>query len=129
MDNKSTAPKPEVQSESLTELLKQIADDTAMLVREEVALVKLEFSQKFTSLRSGVIVAALGAVFAVIGLATIWAAFVIWIAGFLPPEAAAAVSGGGLALIGAILAFLGLKALRKPFSEPVKSVEALQGRT
>ena len=101
MDNKTTAPKPEAQNESLADVLKQIADDTVTLLRQEVALVKVEFNAKARSLRTGLIIVALGAAFALIGLATLWAAFVVWLTNFLSPEVAAAVTGGGLALIGA----------------------------
>jgi uncharacterized membrane protein len=129
MDTKTTTKKPAAQSESIVDLLKQIALDSAKLLRQEVALAKLEFRGKVRSLRTGLMVAALGAACALIGLATVWAAFVVWLTNFLPPGIAAAVSGGGLVMIGAIIIILGLKLLQKPFDEPGKSVETLTGRT
>jgi uncharacterized membrane protein YqjE len=125
MDNKTTAPRPGAQNESLADVLKQIADDTVTLLRQEVALAKMEFNAKARSLRTGLIIVALGAAFTLIGLASIWAALVVWLTNFLSLEIAATVTGGGLALIGALMVFLGLKPMEKPFAEPVKSVKAL----
>jgi uncharacterized membrane protein YqjE len=125
MDNKTTAPRPGAQNESLADVLKQIADDTVTLLRQEVALAKMEFNAKARSLRTGLIIVALGAAFTLIGLASIWAALVVWLTNFLSLEIAATVTGGGLALIGALMVFLGLKPMKKPFAEPVKSVKAL----
>jgi uncharacterized membrane protein YqjE len=125
MDNKTSAPRPGAQNESLADVLKQIADDTVTLLRQEVALAKMEFNAKARSLRTGLIIVALGAAFTLIGLASIWAALVVWLTNFLSLEIAATVTGGGLALIGALMVFLGLKPMKKPFAEPVKSVKAL----
>lgn len=130
MNNKTTTPKhPNLENESVSDSIRHVISDIRILLREEVSLMKLEFKEKSRSLRTGIIIVATGAILGLIALATLWAAFVIWIANFLPPEVAAAVTGLGLALVAAIMTFLGLKPLQKPFNEPVKSVEALQGRT
>lgn len=130
MNNKTTTPKhPNLENESVSDSIRHVISDIRILLREEVSLMKLEFKEKSRSLRTGIIIVATGAILGIIALATLWAAFVIWIANFLPPEVAAAVTGLGLALVAAIMTFLGLKPLQKPFNEPVKSVEALQGRT
>jgi len=120
---------PNLQNESFAEAISHLIQDTRILLHEEVSLIKLEFIEKSRSLRTGIIIVAIGAILGILALATLWAAFIIWLTNYWPPALAAVVSGAGLALIAAIVAFLGMKPLKKPFTEPVKSVEALQGRT
>jgi ABC-type Fe3+-siderophore transport system permease subunit len=120
---------PNLQNESFAEAISHLIQDTRVLLHEEVSLIKLEFIEKSRSLRTGIIIVAIGAILGILALATLWAAFIIWLTNYWPPALAAVVSGAGLALIAAIMAFLGMKPLMKPFTEPVKSVEALQGRT
>ena len=111
MDNKVTMKNPDLQNDSIADLLRQIANGAGSLVREEFKLAKQEFKEKAQSLSSGVIIISIGAVFGLIALATIWAAFVIWITYFWPPEVAALVSGIGLAIVSAIMAIIGKRKL------------------
>jgi ABC-type Fe3+-siderophore transport system permease subunit len=120
---------PNLQNEPFAEIIRHIIEDIRILLHEEVTLIKLEFIEKSRSLRAGIITVAIGVILGILALATLWAAFIIWLTNYWPPALAAVVSGAGLALIAAIMAFLGMKPLQKPFTEPVKSVEALQGRT
>ncbi len=129
MNNKPTQKHPNLENESVSESIRHIISDIRVLLREEVSLMKLEFKEKSKSLRTGIIIVAVSAILGLLALATLWAALVIFIANFVPPEVAAAITGAVLAIIAGIMAFLGMKPLQKPFNEPVKSVEALQGRT
>ncbi|MDI6851973.1 MAG: phage holin family protein [Deltaproteobacteria bacterium] len=128
MNEKTISRGPGLQQESLTDLLGQLASHSATLVREEMALAKQEFSEKMQALRNGGILVAVGAVAGLLAFATLWAALIIWLSDFLAPEVAAAVTGGGLAMIAAIIGFTGVKKLRKTTAEPIKTVEVLQGR-
>jgi hypothetical protein len=128
MDNKTATRDPGLKNESLSDLLGQLAADSATLVREEVGLAKQEFSEKMQAFRNGGIMIAVGAVIGLVAFVTLWAAFIIWLTGFLAPEVAAAVTGAGLALIAAIITFAGVRLFKKTTAEPIKTVEVLQGR-
>jgi hypothetical protein len=113
----------------LADLLGQLASDSATLVREEMALAKQEFREKMQALRYGGIMIAVGAIAGLVAFATLWAALIIWLTDFLAPEVAAAITGGGLALLAAIVAYTGVSTFKKTTAEPIKTVEVLQGRT
>jgi hypothetical protein len=129
MDNEKTIQNPAPQDQSITELLGHVASDIAILFHEEMALAKQEFSEKIQALRNGALMIAIGAVIGLAAFATFLAAFVIWLTSYLAPAIAAVVTGCGLALIGAIIGFIGIRLWQKTTTEPIKSVEALQGRT
>lgn len=129
MDNKTIIRGHDLHDETLTELIKQLGADSAILVREEMALVKQEIREKIQALRTGALMMCIGLVLSFLACATLWAAFVIWLTAYWPPDLVAAVTGGGLALIGLIITLAGRMLVRKTTVLPVKSVEALEGRT
>jgi hypothetical protein len=128
MDNKSIFRGHELHDESLTELLKQLGGHSAVLVREEISLLRQEIIEKIHALRNSLILIATGVVLGVVALATLWASFIIWLTSFLAPEVAAAVTGGGLALTGLIIAFIGVKLWQKITITPLETMETLEGR-
>lgn len=129
MNKEIKAKPPEAQNASITELLGQLATDSATFIREEVALAKQEFKEKIQSLRNGAIMFAVGATLVLVAFLTLWAAFIIWLTNFLPPATVALITGGGMALLGAIITIIGIKLFQKTTAEPIKTVEAVQGRT
>jgi uncharacterized membrane protein YqjE len=116
-----------LSSESFTELLGRVASDSATLVREEVALAKQEFKEKMAALRNGAIMVAIGAVLVLFALVALLAALIIWLTLYMDAAIAALITAGGLVLIGAIIALIGIMLLKKTTSEPIKTVEAITG--
>jgi uncharacterized membrane protein YqjE len=116
-----------LSSESFTELLGRVANDSASLVREEVALAKQEFKEKMAALRNGAIMVAIGAVLVLFALVALLAALIIWLTLYMDAAIAALITAGGLVLIGAIIALIGIMLLKKTTSEPIKTVEAITG--
>jgi uncharacterized membrane protein YqjE len=114
-------------SESFTELLGRVASDSATLVREEVALAKQEFKEKMAALRNGAIMVAIGAVLVLFAFVALLAALIIWLTLYMDAAIAALITAGGLVLIGAIIALIGIMLLKKTTSEPIKTVEAITG--
>ncbi|HZD73111.1 MAG TPA: phage holin family protein [Actinomycetota bacterium] len=109
---------------STAELLRGLADDATVLVRQEITLAKQEMTEGLTrtAMASGLLVAA--AVLALYGF------------GFLLGSASSAVGGpawrgpliigGGLAIIAGILALVGRSRLKKSKVAPAKAREELK---
>jgi uncharacterized membrane protein YqjE len=116
-----------LSSESFTELLGRVASDSATLIREEVALAKQEFKEKMAALRNGAIMVAIGTVLVLFAFVALLAALIIWLTTYMDAATAALITAGGLVLIGAIIAFIGIMLLKKTTSEPIKTVEAITG--
>ncbi|MFW6123398.1 MAG: phage holin family protein [Thermodesulfobacteriota bacterium] len=129
MDNKTVSRNYNLQDETLAELLKQLGGHSAILVREEIKLLKQEFVEKTQALRNGAIMVVIGFALVMVAFATLWAALIIWLTAYWAPDLAAAVTGGGLALVGLIITLIGIKLVHKTTAAPMRTVEALEGRT
>ena len=129
MDNKTIIRNYDLHDETLAELLKQLGGHSAILIREEIKLLKQEFVEKTQALRNGAIMVAIGFALSVVAFATLWAAIIIRLTAYWAPDLAAAVTGGGLALVGLIITLIGVKLVHKTTAAPIRTVEALEGRT
>jgi hypothetical protein len=97
----------ELRERPLGDLMKQLADETATLVRQELELAKAEMRQK--GRRAGVGAGMLGAatVAGLLALGALTAFFVLALDGALPNWAAALLVAGVYGVAAAILAFRG----------------------
>ena len=68
--------------ESFGELLGQLANNSAALVRDEIELARQEITEKVIVLRSGITIAAIGLVIGLVAVLTLTAAAVIGLAHF-----------------------------------------------
>lgn len=114
------------QRESFGELLGQLANNSAALVRDEIALAKQELSEKVSSFRSGVITTAVGGVVALLGVLALIAAAIIGLAHYMDAGLAALIVGVVLALIGGMIAFSGIGRLKRTSLKPEKTIETLE---
>jgi uncharacterized membrane protein YqjE len=112
--------------ESFGELLGQLANNSAALVRDEIALAKQEMSEKVSSFRSGVITTAIGGVVALLGVLALIAAAIIGLAHYMDAGLAALIVGGVLALIGGITAMVGVGRLKRTSLKPEQTIETLE---
>jgi VIT1/CCC1 family predicted Fe2+/Mn2+ transporter len=103
--------------ESLTELLEQLANNSATMVRDEIQLVVQGIREKVAAVRTGVITVTIGAVILFAAFMSLCAALIIGLAHFMAPVIAAIVAVGVLALIGGIIAYIGYKQLKKAVSK------------
>jgi len=108
------------------QLLSQLANHVAALVREEMALAKQEFRETFRSLGLGATILAVGALFGLISLATLAAAAVIGLAQFMAACYAALIVAGGLALIAGGAAVIGINRLRRTSLRPEQTMQTLE---
>ena len=113
MNNKVVNKDPTIQRESFTELLGQLANNSAAVVHDEIELVIQRVREKVRAVRSGALTIAIGAVIGFAAFMSLCAALIIGLTSYMAPVNAALVTGAALALIGVVIAFIGFKQLKK----------------
>jgi len=101
------------QRDSFTELLGQIANNSAALVHDEIELVIQGIREKVTAVRSGVLAVVTGALISFAAFMSLCAALIIGLTSYMAPVMAALVTGAALVLIGVVIGFIGYKQLKK----------------
>ncbi len=104
---------PATQRESLAELLKQLANNSAAVVHNEIELVTQEIREKTRAVHSGVLAVTAGVVICFTAFLSFCAALFIELTFYMAPVIAALVTGAALAFIGVIIAFIGYRQLKK----------------
>ena len=113
MNNKVVNKSATTQRESLTELLGQLASNSAAVVHDEIELVIQRIHEKVRAGRRGVLTVATGAVISFAAFMSLCASLIIGLTSYMAPVIAALVTGAALALIGVVIAFIGYKQLKK----------------
>jgi hypothetical protein len=116
----------DISRKSIGELLGQLANNSAALVRDEISLARQEMTEKIKFFRSGVVTIAIGAVVGLIAALTLTAAAVIGLAHLMDAGYAALIVGGVLAIIGGIIAFNGMNRLKETSLKPEQTMETLE---
>jgi hypothetical protein len=106
-------PEAGTQRESISELLGELANKSAALIRDELTLAKQEVREKVSAFQLGLIVIAIGAVIGLVALITLCAAVVIALATYVGAWQAALIIGAILALIAGVTASVGLQRLKR----------------
>lgn len=114
------------QEKSLGELFSDLSQGLTSLVRQEVQLAKTEITQKVTGVAKNVGLLAAAGLFAFVAFETLIAALVLGLATKLDAWLAALIVGLVLALIGGVLAFMGISAFKKAGIAPQETIETLQ---
>jgi hypothetical protein len=114
------------QQDSITDLIGELANQSAGLVRDEVALAKQEISEKLLSLRSAVVVIAFGAFVGLIAALALVAAAIAGLAVYMELWQAALLVGGGLTLIAVIVIAVGLGHLKRVNLKPEITMKSLE---
>lgn len=112
--------------ESFGELLGQLANHSAALVRDEMDLARQELMDIARSLRRGVTAIALGVLVGLIALATLAAAAVIGLAHVMDAGYSALIVGGALGVLGGSIAAAGIKRLKHTTLTPEQTMETLE---
>lgn len=116
----------EQEQRSLGELFKELASDTGTLVRKEVELAKTEMSGKAKVVaKDGAMIAAGGAL-AYYASFLLLAALVLALGTIMPLWASALLVGVVLAAGAGLLAFIGVKKLKKVDPAPRETIRTLQ---
>ena len=119
-------PQIDMPRESYGELLSQLANHSATLVRDEFSLAKQEVRESLRSLAAGATKLAIGALVGSIALITLTAAAVIGLAHYMNVGYAALIIGGALAVVGAGVAFAGMNRLKRTNLRPEQTIETLE---
>jgi amino acid transporter len=112
--------------QSFGELLGQLANNSAALVRDEIELARQEISERVIVLRTGVIIAAAGSLIGLLAILTLTAAAVIGLASYVGPGYSALIIGGMLAIAGGAIAIVGVRLIKRTSLRPTQTIETLQ---
>jgi hypothetical protein len=113
MNTKVVNKDPTTQRDSFSELLGQLANNSAAVVHDEIELVILKIREKATAVRSGILTVAIGTAISFAAFMSLCAALIIGLIHYMTPVMAALVTGAAFALIGVVIAFIGYRNLKK----------------
>lgn len=111
---------------SIAELIGELTRETSVLFRQEIALAKMEVSEKLSRAGSGVTELAIGGVFTFLALQALLAAAIIALASSIGWWQAALVLGVAVLLIGAAFLIRGLANLRARSLTPARTLASLR---
>jgi len=113
MNNKVVKQDPTTQRESFSELLGQLAKNSAAVVHDEIELVIRGIREKLRAVSTAILTAAIGVVVSFTGFLSLCAALIIGLTSYMTPAIAALFTGAALALIGVVIVFIGYRQLKK----------------
>ena len=113
MNNKEVNQDPATERESLSELLGELAKNSAAVVRDEIQLVTQGIREKVKAALSGVLLIVIGAVIGFAAFMCLCAALIIGLTSYMSPAIAALVTGVAFSLVGLVLAGIGYGKLKK----------------
>lgn len=112
---------------SIGELIKQLAEDSATLVRQEVALAKAEMSRNVKSAAQSAAMVAVGGMIAFLGVLVLLAGIVVLLGDALDNYWLAALIVGLVFLaIGGLMAMSNLNKLKAEELAPERTIQTLQ---
>lgn len=117
---------PNNNEPSLGKLFSDLTEKTSLLMRQEVALAKKELSETVSQALGDVIMLAVGAALAYIGLLALIAAAILGLALVLPAWASALIVGAVIIVIGGVLVLQGLNNLKKLDLMPRRTVDTIK---
>ncbi len=117
---------PDKQDSSIGQLLAELANNTGLLIRQEIALAKVELTQKVTSIGVNVGFLVVGGAVAYAALLALLAAIIIFLASYMASWIAALIVAVVVGIIAAVLVLRALAALKKTSVTPQQTVETLK---
>ena len=111
---------------SLGDLFSELAQETGLLVRQEVTLARTELADSATKVGKNAGILAAGGALAFCGLLAVIAAVIIGLANFMPAWLSALIVGLVVVAAAAFLTLPTLNALRNTKIAPQETVESLK---
>jgi hypothetical protein len=111
---------------SAKDLLRQLVDDVAMLLRKELALAAAEVGQSVDEAKKGATSMVTGGAVLYAGLLFLLAAVALWIATMLPAWMAVLIVGAATTLVGLIMVLTGKRKVRARSFAPNRTVDSLR---
>ena len=118
-------PRPKADR-SIATLLSDLASETILLLRQELALVKAELHEKFSRVGQGATALGAGALIAFSGWLVLLAAAVLGLSNVVPPWLAALIVALVVLAIGATLLLLGKNRLDADSLTPKRTIRSLR---
>jgi hypothetical protein len=118
-------PRPKTER-SITTLLSDLASETILLIRQELALLKAELHEKFSRVGQGMTALGAGALIAYSGWLVLLAAAVLGLATVLPAWLAALIVALVVLAIGGALVFIGKSRFDADSLMPQRSLRSLR---
>jgi uncharacterized membrane protein YqjE len=112
--------------DSFAELLGELADKSAILVREEVSLARQEVKESIRDLKSPVIMLALGAFGATFAVLSLLTALILALSLYWQPWQAALGVGVILAIAASIVIAMGIQQMKQARIKPEQTLETLE---
>ena len=113
--------------ETIAALLRRLIEEISALIRMELRLARSELGASVKAAISGVVAIALGAVLAMIAMTCLLVATVVWLADHIGLLAAVLGVGGVLAVVAAILIFVGIGKMQRLELAPRRTIANLKG--
>ena len=113
MNNKVVHQDPTTQRESISELLGDLAKNSAAVMRDEIQLVIQVIREKVKAALSGVLLIVTAVVICFAAFMCLCAALIIGLTSYMSPVIAALVAGVALTLVGVVIAFIGYRHFKK----------------
>jgi hypothetical protein len=120
------APRSGKAERSISTLLSDLAGESILLVRQELALLKAELNEKFSRAGQGVSVLAAGGLIAYSGLLVLLAAAVLGLATVWPAWLAALVIGIATVVVGGLLLLTGKNRFSSQSWSPERTMRTLR---
>jgi predicted ABC-type sugar transport system permease subunit len=114
------------ETRPLGELFSQLANDTTLLMRQEVALAKKELQQSLAQAAGGAVWLAVGAILATVGLIAVLTSVILALALIMPHWAAALLVGLVFLVLGALFAWSGVKRFSQLKLVPERTAQTLR---
>lgn len=112
--------------ESFGELISQLANNSAALVRDEIDLAKQEMREKVSRISSGAMLIAVGAVVGLFAALALIAAAIIGLGHLIGMGKSALIIGIALAAFASIPLFKGLGRIKRTSLKPEQTIETLE---
>jgi uncharacterized membrane protein YqjE len=117
---------PDKQDRSIGELFSELASETGLLIRQEIALAKVELTEKASHVGRNVGYLVLGGAVAYAALLALLAAIIILLANVMPWWVAALAMAVLVGIVAGVLISKALAALKKTEVAPRQTVETLK---
>ena len=118
--------RPAPDGRSIGELVRDLANDTTRLIRDEIALARTEMQDKIGQAGRGAAMIGAGGVLAIPALVLILAGIAILLANWMPPWVAALVVGVVAVAAAGLLAWMGLKSIKATSLAPERTTANLK---
>lgn len=112
--------------QSIGDLFSQLANESSLLIRQEISLARTEISQKAVTVGKDIGYLAVGGAIGYVGLMAIVAAIIVGLANYIPLWLSALLVGIVIAIAAAILISSAIKSLKNTDFAPQQTVETLK---